>query len=712
MFLIPKNSFSNTVISKAHYVFFCLLFLSLFRPQALLHSFNYSLSAPALLLSFIFLFIKIKGSIGFKLFTQRYKIELILILSYQLLCILSLLLNVDRFDSTSQLIILGITPIVVQALLPICIFLFIPYTKNKNCALRTAKNTGLILVFITVCITSIAVLQAIDTKIVYSVYRFFIAGNLGLADNVRSVFAISTDLGSISGLVLIFSFLMAIKLTRHNKCLLGVYSLIILLSITSGILSGARIFIFSTGCALVTFVIFFYWNQKKRLLTNLLMGALILLLLVQLTPPYTATKLADVFPFITYLHAGLIVLPQDFIPTITVSALGDRAFLWSSALEHIFAHPLTGISNGGFKIINSTLGGTTVNNTHNAIFQSAIDGGIFATVILLTLVLRVAKKARSGYQLAITAGVVSTLLVDNFIDHSLPWIIIASYIVTQSYHIFESEYFKNSCTTVRVPNKTMTLVLFLLILAVLGKYSLSALSFSELSDDEKAEQLHQYFLNVSFDSPPAAITPKFNEVFNTSIQSLNLLPIIDLAHRCYFKYPKTLVFAHYSERGALRGFRLVSENWGIGYLAESECHTKLIKNNISPKKWISNHRAYTEHWIKGEKSRIVLMYDNIVLYSPTFKVENAGNLLFFARGNNVNSTPATLLLELHNSKDNSLVYKKQIELDEKEKKYTIPLPLNKQGHVFLKARLVDYQVNQLTSEYHTAWLKGFIFEQE
>ena len=66
--------------------------------------------------------------------SAKYKWPLVLIASYQLLCLISLILNADRFTNIGDLLRWGLTFIAGQMLLPICVFIFLLPQPNVDLA--------------------------------------------------------------------------------------------------------------------------------------------------------------------------------------------------------------------------------------------------------------------------------------------------------------------------------------------------------------------------------------------------------------------------------------------------------------------------------------------------------------------------------------------------------------------------------------------------
>jgi O-antigen ligase len=137
-------------------------------------------------------------------------------------------------------------------------------------------------------------------------------------------------------------------------------------------------------------------------------------------------KLGRFIPYFEKVRQEAEISLKDLLPHVSLESLGTRGPLWESTLKLIADNPLIGISNGGFRLADDC--SCYRGNTHNILFQSAIDAGALGVIVIsLILGFTIAKGARDKWTLSLILGIVATLMVDNFTDHSYAWIVIASF---------------------------------------------------------------------------------------------------------------------------------------------------------------------------------------------------------------------------------------------------------------------------------------------
>ena len=194
-----------------------------------------------------------------------------------------------------------------------------------------------------------------------------------------------------------------------------------------GTLSESRNFILFTGVAAITVVFASLWKRSKVLLmTALPLFAIVFYYSAYVLPSRLVNKLGRNIPHFENVRQGTETSIIDLWPNLSFSSLGRRGPLWESALSLFRENPLLGVSNGGFRLADECA--CRLGNTHNILLQSAIDAGILGLVIMcLLLAYVIHKSAQNIWSLAFVLGVISTLMVDNFTDHSYAWIIVVSF---------------------------------------------------------------------------------------------------------------------------------------------------------------------------------------------------------------------------------------------------------------------------------------------
>jgi hypothetical protein len=404
-----------------------LLTLALVSPSAVVPNLRLPTEAILVASAYLILWIRIYRTIGLSEFCKTYRNELVLILAYQLLCTASLALNFDRYADLHEFFRWGVVFVVGQTLLPVCAFIFLlPNTHNHN-SLTKKPFIVAIALGILATLPLLALWQVYDNEGAHSIYRFTIAGNLANDPTIRSVFATSTDFGSISAVISIAFCILAFQ-HRHKYLLYPlIFFFIAALAFIAGLQSGARVFLLMLGsaAAYVTIVISARDWRKGIIAIFALMIATVIV--AQNLPPSTASKFKKMVDGVPYLHTEetrLTLVNQD---SALRGLLGERYDIWRLAVTRASNNLPLGISNGGFRLEYETLSGSRLHNTHNVLLQSLIDSGILGFAILLLLFCKIWRRSTQSQKVLII-GVLSGLMVDNFTDHSFAWIVIVAFL--------------------------------------------------------------------------------------------------------------------------------------------------------------------------------------------------------------------------------------------------------------------------------------------
>ncbi len=425
-----ENVQHKTLVAKHIGSFLLLIFIATFRPTAVWPDFPISLEPVAVLMIGVLLLYKITLTIGFKHFFTQYRVELILLAAYFTVCFISLYLNRWRYQDTQEIIRFGVTFIVITACFPAALFLFSLPQNIKGITLTNYLSEKKIVVAwipigVMLLIATLGIIQKIDPEIYYIVNAFFIASEVPAAVIIRSIFRISTDFASICAIVGTITLMFGLIFNKTlSKSAIVALLCCAAIFFVSGSITGKRVFVFTLIFTLLT-TGFYYYRDKPKIFWGCI-GALfvILHLLVILGPAVLSSRIGLIFPYIDFL--AHYELPP--IESITINfqhgTFQARVDLWASALKMFSENPLFGVSNGGFRFANISL----EQNTHNVILQILIEGGVIGAGLILALItcfiLRIGDKAVA---LAAVVFMITTLLVDYFIDHSVPWIIIVAY---------------------------------------------------------------------------------------------------------------------------------------------------------------------------------------------------------------------------------------------------------------------------------------------
>jgi hypothetical protein len=389
----------------------------------------------------IVLLYKIMLTIGLKSLVRKYTLEFALIAAYFFVCFLSLYLNSWRYQDQQELIRYGVTFIVITASFPAAIVLFALPQQNKGLSLTNFinnKQMGItwIPVGVMVFIAVLGVTQQFIPEVYLTIYPVFIAAEVVGSGMIRSVFRISTDFASICAIVgcimLMFGLVYYKKLPKHTILLMLSCAFICLFA---GVLSGKRVFLLTLLFTLVISCIYYYRERRKILLAGFVGVIIASHFFIIFGPALLSNRMGEILPYITYLTQFEWPPASSFTVELQQGAFQALIDLWGSALKMFNENPLVGVTNGGFRLANQYI----EQNTHNVIFQVLIDAGVVGVALILSLISRFILFSEDK-MLALLAVffIFSCLLVDYFIDHSVPWVIVVAYFCTWYWRIIKN----------------------------------------------------------------------------------------------------------------------------------------------------------------------------------------------------------------------------------------------------------------------------------
>lgn len=408
--------------------FLLLLTLAVIRPEGIFPGIGLPVGPLCLLAALFVLPWKIQSTLGFPEFWRQYRLPLLLIVSYQVLCTISLLYNMDRYATPTDFFRWGVVFIAGQMLLPLCIFIFLAPENTPTLARSETAIVRALAALITILIPASVLLQVYFPDLGALIIKYSVGGDISsIRTPIRGVLATATDLGAISGVFCWAAIALAAQNAKNEHKFAVVSTLFAVLFAFAGVLSGSRNFLLFLAVAIVTVLIVKFWARNKMLLVAALLSLLGLFHASAYTfPHFLLRKLAIFLPYFEKVRTRTEISLTDLAPNISRETLGPRATLWESATKYIADNPVIGVSNGGFRLADDC--SCFEGNTHNILLQSAIDAGILGVVIIgLLLVYLVKRTAHNKWSLALILGIISTLMVDNFTDHSYAWIVVVSY---------------------------------------------------------------------------------------------------------------------------------------------------------------------------------------------------------------------------------------------------------------------------------------------
>lgn len=411
-----------------HSVFFVLFLLSVLSPPVAFEHINV-LMVVAALASILLLSLKV-------LFEDRryiaifneYRVEIALIGGYALVSFVALLMHIEVFEgSIFALAFYGLSPIAIWCSMPL-IWLVFKFSDANS------KAYWLLGWSVFVVLAVVGIWQVFDYQGAKTVTQFFVANDRLDPDdgNVSSLTRISTDFGVIMAFAGIASAI-SFGQTRQTNLRRFFIALTVLFCI-AGLLSGSRNFLLT---AMIGTLLLSLKNIKKNYLLLLAVGGLFVvgLSLLSLVNEGIAKRFAVIFPFLAKLQTDQVIGWRDmlFIFQDQVYTSG-RALIWSYVIETWKDNFFFGTSHRSFNIVLAQVGdgsgiGSITTSSHNIIMQSIVDGGLIGLCIMLTLIYRIYRRCAAGNQTTLFLVVLLSMMVDYYLDHSLPWMICAGWVL-------------------------------------------------------------------------------------------------------------------------------------------------------------------------------------------------------------------------------------------------------------------------------------------
>lgn len=715
----------TSYLSPPHFGAFMILFLlSTLRAEVVLPFLPISFAPLALMLLASLAFLKVHCSVGIKRYFIEHRQILLLIAGYQLLCLVSLFLNRNTYESAADFIRWGVTFIAIQTACPLAVVLFfLPPSSVRSAKPNNQAARVLLFTFFT-ALFGLGIWQSLDILSSQNVTQFFISSELGdslssrisdkkdidqiVATNISSVFAIRTDFGAVAAVAsLCFFFLHTL---REQKDETGhLFFALACLSIVAGILSGARVYIL----ALAVGSIYFYAKAFKT--TTVKQTACIIALVTSVTslcvlflPSHAAAKLYGFLPAIAKVNLGMPLYPQDFLFTFKTDIFAGRYELWERALTSVSESPIMGISNGAFRLSSSSTDIVfTLQNTHNMFIQSLVDAGLLGFIIFVSLWVTLFKKLDSyPYCQVLYITITASLFVDNFIDHSLPWIITTTYLLSLVYHQEKDERLNStSPSTLRIPLKLTlrkySLIVFGLAMATAILYEQRKREFGSMPLHEQLQSVNYFIAPNMWESDPVLISyPIADKIKNYRSYGVNSY-FSAVVSPCDYNYPNGAYY-HNDVIDINAGTIAISNSSNSLFLTPTRqfsCDSNFV-NPLDFSHWVSNHWRFIENYrryVNPSKS-IILKYDHITLWTPVFDGSHHPELKFSAKGVAVDGVNPTLRISVLSSNDGEVLREIDTEISSVQQEYSFALPTNK---IYIKLKLINYRHNAEKKEYQS-----------
>ncbi|MAD02224.1 MAG: hypothetical protein CMK65_01165 [Pseudoalteromonas sp.] len=413
-------------------VFLALLLLSVIKPSTAFGIEPLPLAPVLLVIMAVVLVWQIHQTIGFVEVIKRYWFEILMVVGFVGVCLYSLKINRNsQYPSDHHLLHLGLVPVAVWLALPMMLLLFNLPVKST---VQQQQKMAFWVWGTMAAIALLAIWQAVDYQSAFVITEHFVAVELPQAQNISSVFRISTDLGPIMAFCILallchWRHLVATGQQIERK---GLIMLIVMVALffAAGLASGSRNFMLTSTVGCLVIALTMLRRHPFKLLFTFIVTIVIFHLIVFLNDGILK-KYASILPYLFKLKHGLTIGVADFIPAINNKSLTLRVEIWERATTFISENWALGITNGGFKQRNLADWGVTLGNTHNYFLQLLIDAGIYGLVFSLLLHLKLILRLNRG-ALPLFSAIFISQLFDYHLDHSLPWIICVAWLLANT----------------------------------------------------------------------------------------------------------------------------------------------------------------------------------------------------------------------------------------------------------------------------------------
>jgi len=397
----------KSLTSNTSLIFPFLFVLSVIKPLDYPNTNRY-MGALVFVATTIFCLISLTKEQNYKKYWNLYKFEIAIVIIFLLCNTLSLLVNINKFESLTQIVFYSFSSLAVWLMLPMA---FLIFSINKS------ENHQSITWFFLFAIIFVAIWQMLDYGTSLNFTQFFVASDAALQNRITSVTRWHTVLGVIAAFIVLFSLA---QLLGNKK---GIYRTILffvlfLLAFYIGIGSTSRNFLLTLAVGLVGLVFNLVQLKKQRIgLLIYLVIAVLFINVLLLNSTSSAKDYGKIFPYIEKLSLGQNVSIADFNPRLTGGA--GRYGLWRDGLEFWQESKVLGIGPGVFRVLSTTDWGQQY-NLHNYYIQVLVENGLVGFALLLVLLLRLFHRSKNRYFLF---AILASLVFDNYLDYSMAWVL-------------------------------------------------------------------------------------------------------------------------------------------------------------------------------------------------------------------------------------------------------------------------------------------------
>jgi len=345
---------------------------------------------------------------------SRYLFEIIIIILFLGVNLISLWINLERFNSYSSLIFYAFASLAVWSAFFMSWLIYVQSQHTRGQWL----GWGLLL-FLAV----VAFWQIFDYSASKQLTQYFVSADALQAKAISSITRWHTIYGVMAAIGILVALQKLFKVQQAWWPRLFFLFLIALLTYT-GVLGESRNFLFTLAIGLSLYL-FRYLLIKPKIVLIFLASAMVLFHAVIIKNERLSHEYGQIFPYITKLKHTQLPHYNDFIPQINNHSLTGRADVWQQGYRLWQKSPWLGIGPGAYRVMN--LDDEQHRNLHNYYFQVLVDTGITGFLLLVILIILLLRRAYRANNLVIFIAVLGSLLFDNYLDYSFAWVFIMSW---------------------------------------------------------------------------------------------------------------------------------------------------------------------------------------------------------------------------------------------------------------------------------------------
>lgn len=621
-------------LSTSGGIFSFLLLMSLVSPEAISASQKYPSAIFVVLVIWVYAYQSLLNANNVKVVLTTYLPILFWACIYLLACAISLLVNIDLYNGLAEFVRWGLPFPVMQASALILLLTFAVNSKTYTLNALDNLATRLLVTFIMSAIPIITILQSFGFSSATSILKFTISNHVADTGMITGPFATSTDLGSISAIVAI-ALLQSVVNSIDNKAhrtqmylellVLGLYVLV-------GLLSASRVFIlaFTTGFLVFTFQLL---RRKKIGLTYSLLCLCLATLFttVHFVNSNLIDRLVNFWQLPYAIKYGLPLSTISLLPNLSTDVLDSRMEIWSIAFDSIKSSFFWGVSNGGFRLTNVIELESLIKNTHNIFIQVFVDAGIIGFIAFLLMLRSIFKLPNLKPRAPLLTTIVSSLLVDNFTDHSLPWLIITSYLITRHYADSHQISRAPDISEVKMLGPWLsTAALSCSMIFCVSQYYDRGITYEKLTILEQMEVNMPIVNPMLFDASPSIAT----DAFAQSIKPLTRRREFQFAavgndNLCKYSYGREdhiFLLNHEAALFDVRDYKRLSTRWGVASGAASGCNHN-SSGGLDLNNWIGNYNYYLDKYGYDELNEsLYLSTVSETYFSPLLDLTDLSNM--------------------------------------------------------------------------------------